>query len=577
MNYLLRFIGRKGILFFLFCYFPFCRQYGQSNDYLFSHLDVSNGLSNNHLTCLYKDARGFMWFGTMSGLNRYDGYQFRVFKHDVKDAHSIADNYIEQIFEGPEGKMWVESRAGRFNIYDFARDQFDPDYTTYLRKLSLPESWLLRIVRSKDGFWFVYRENGLFHYKPDGKIIPVRPGSAPGDLDLSNIADAKEDRQGYLWVIHQNGILEKIDPRLNKVIFRTEVLRKEFGNSLIVSSLYLDRQDDCWICSSGVFKGAYYYSPATGDFRHLSQDAGKERLTSNVVYTALQDEKGLIWLATDHGGIDLLDKKDFSVSTIVHAEDDRKSLAENSVPALYWDSAGIIWLGTFRSGVSYYSPNRIQFPQYRHQPFKRGGLPYDDLNNFAEDAAGNIWIGSNGGGLLYFNRKKNTFRQYMHDPNEANSLCNNIVVSLLVDKDNKLWIGTYFGGLDCYDGKTFTHFRHNDRQPSSLADDRVMCIYEDPEKNLWIGTLSQGMDKLDRRTNTFTHYNNTQPNSIHHNYVSSIIGDAAGNLWIATGYGIDRMDKLTGTFIHYSSDSSLLSSDNVIQLFRDSQIGRAHV
>jgi ligand-binding sensor domain-containing protein len=112
----------------LFFFFSLTRTSGQSAEYQFSHLDFTNGLSNNRITCIYKDVRGFMWFGTVSGLNRYDGYQFRIFKHDQKNPFSIADNYIEQIFEGPKGQMWVESRAGRFSIYDRARDRFDPDY-----------------------------------------------------------------------------------------------------------------------------------------------------------------------------------------------------------------------------------------------------------------------------------------------------------------------------------------------------------------------------------------------------------------------------------------------------------------
>src|ERR1700727_592275 len=104
---------------------------GQSNEYQFSRLDFTNGLSNNHITSIYKDSRGFMWFGTMAGLDRYDGYEYKVFRHDQKDPHSIGDNYIEQIFEGPEGTMWVQSRSSRFNIYDLNTEQFHRDYAAY--------------------------------------------------------------------------------------------------------------------------------------------------------------------------------------------------------------------------------------------------------------------------------------------------------------------------------------------------------------------------------------------------------------------------------------------------------------
>jgi signal transduction histidine kinase/ligand-binding sensor domain-containing protein len=545
---------------------------GQSNEYQFSHLDFTNGLSNNHITSLYKDARGFMWFGTMAGLNRYDGYEFKVFRHDQKDPHSIGDNYIEQIFEGPEGKMWVQSRSSRFNIYDLATDQFDRDYGAYLRKRSLPEFWLLGITRGAKGYWFIYRDSGLFHYGLDGKIIHTPQDSTrAGCLSTALISDAREDRFGNCWVVHQNGLLEKIDGTSHLVTFRTTTLEKNFGNKLFGCGLYIDNQNDIWLYSGGYFKGIWCYHPDPGGFTHFCATGGPGKLSSDLVFSALQDDKGRIWLATDHGGVDILDKKDGAVTTLIHVEDDRKSLAENSIPAMIRDSTGTIWLGTFKNGINYYHQNGIQFPLFRHQPHDRHSLSFDDVNKFVEDSAGNIWIGSNGGGLIYFDRKRNSFRQYQHDPANPNSLTNNIIVSLLIDKENRLWIGTYFGGLDCYNGKKFIHYRHDDRQPLSLAEDRVMCLYEDSEDNLWIGTLAGGLDRFDRRRNGFIHYNNSQPNSIHNNYVSSVMEDAQKNLWVATAYGIDVREKSTGRFIHYSSDDNQLSTDNIILLFRDSR------
>jgi signal transduction histidine kinase/ligand-binding sensor domain-containing protein/DNA-binding response OmpR family regulator len=545
----------------------------QSTEYQFSTLNFSNGLSSNHVTSLYKDPRGFMWFGTMSGLDRYDGYEFKVFRHDQHDPHSIGDNFIEQIFEGPEGKMWVQSRSSRFNIYDLATDQFDHDYGGYLRKHSLPEFWLLSIVRSATGYWFVYRDSGIYHLNFDGKVIAVHQDSTrPGCLSgAASISDAREDHAGNCWVFHQNGLLEKVDGHTHTVVFRTTELEKVFGHNQFPCGLYIDNQDDLWLFASGYFRGVFCYHPPTGTFTHFSTKSGPARLSSDVIYTAIQDDKGKIWLSTDHGGVDVLDKDNLSVTTLTHIEDDRKSLAENSLPAMIRDSTGTIWLGTFKSGINYYHQNGIQFPLFRHHPHDPHSLSFDDVNKFAEDSTGNIWIGSNGGGLIYFDRRRNTFRQYLNDPASPNSLANNIVVSLLVDRDNHLWIGTYFGGLDYFDGKRFIHYRHDDHHPASLADDRVMCLYEDSDHNIWAGTLAGGLDRFDRKKNGFDHFNSSQPNSIKNNYVSSILEDREHNLWIATAYGIDVLDKRNGRFNHYSSDSNQLSTDNVSLLFRDSR------
>ena len=572
---------RKNLLLLLLCV-AITRLSAQPEDVVFSHVDVGSGMSNNHITSIYKDSRGFMWFGTVSGLNRYDGYQFRVFRHDGHDPHSIPDNYIEQIFEGPEGKMWVESRKGRFTVYDRALDRFDPDFPLNLQKLGLPELdyQLVTVTPSIKGYWFVCRDSGLFHYSPGGKITAIRPGvgrvgaapSTGGALTPTPIGIAREDGLGNCWIIHMNGLLEEIDGNTHKVVFRSEALLREFHVPADVFGLFIDAQNDLWIYSNGVFKGVFYFHPPTREFRHLAQDAGEKRLNSNIVQGVLQDRKGKIWLATDHGGADIVDKRDMSVKFVAHIQDDNKSIAENSITSLFRDDAGTVWLGTYKSGISYYHQDDIKFPQYRHEPDHPGTLSFDDVNNFVEDGAGNIWIAANGGGLIFFDRKKNSFRQWLHDPHDPNSICSNILVSLLVDHEGKLWIGTYFGGLDCFDGKTFTHFRHRDDDPGSLADDRVMCLCEDAERQLWVGTLAAGMDRLDRRRKVFYHYRSgLLPQSLHNDYISSIITDAHDNLWIAMGYGIDMLDKHTGVFNHFSVQYSQLSSDNVTWLFMDSQ------
>ena len=184
---------RKSLLLLFLCV-AMTRLSAQPEDFVFSHVDVGSGMSNNHVTTIYKDSRGFMWFGTVSGLNRYDGYQFRVFRHDNHDRYSIPDNYIEQIFEGPEGRMWVESRKGRYTIYDRALERFDPDYDAYMKKLGLPDPafQLLTAVPSARGYWFVYKDSGLFHYLPGGRIEAILPGKG---LTPTPVGMAREDGQ----------------------------------------------------------------------------------------------------------------------------------------------------------------------------------------------------------------------------------------------------------------------------------------------------------------------------------------------------------------------------------------------
>jgi len=154
-------------------------------------------------------------------------------------------------------------------------------------------------------------------------------------------------------------------------------------------------------------------------------------------------------VATDHGGVNLINKKDnFSTSYLLNDPKDLRSLSQNSITSMYKDDNGIIWLGTYKQGVNFLNSNTVLFPLYHHQESNRSSLPYDDVNRFVEDKAGNIWIGTNGGGLIFFDRKQNTFKQYLHNPSNKNSLSNNVMGSCLINHSGIHWIGTYFGGLN---------------------------------------------------------------------------------------------------------------------------------
>jgi signal transduction histidine kinase len=315
-----------------------------------------------------------------------------------------------------------------------------------------------------------------------------------------------------------------------------------------------------------------FFHPQTNSVRLFNENSFPSRLSSNLVSKIVQDNKGLIWVAADHGGITLINKKNnFRTSYLLNDPKDPQSLSHNSIAALLKDDNGIIWLGSYKQGVNYFNGNIVQFPHYHRQPSNASSLQYDDVNRFVEDRQGNIWIGTNGGGLIYFDRKNNTFKQYLHDPNNKNSLSNNVIVSLCIDHDGILWIGTYLGGLSSFDGQQFKHYRHNDNDSSSLADDKVWEIFEDREQHLWIGTLGGGVDLLDRKTNRFIHYKFKEgPQSL--NYISAILQDRKGNLWIATVSGIVVFEKNRNTPVFYQqTEKSGLSNNNIICFLEDSK------
>lgn len=559
------------ILFLISC--GIYTAHAQSNKYQFSHLDITNGLSRNQVNCIYKDSKGFMWFGTMAGLNRYDGYTFKIFKHIANDNNSINDDYIESIYEGPKQNLWITTRNGPC-LYNLATEQFSSDLSSWLKLLKLPGSDFAKIKKDNKGnFWFIYPNSGAYCYDPVHKqTYHYGHNSNLSPSLLSNhVADICEDTKGYMWFIYNNGVIEKLDVVQNKIIYSNDELSKVNNAKPLSYSIMADTDNDLWLYASGVNMGIYYFNPQKDVLNHIDKTSTGIRLNADVINNVYQADDGLIWIATDHGGINLVNKKESKVTYLLNREDDPKSLSQNSV-VLYKDDLGIMWAGTFKEGISYYHKNIIRFPLYRHFISDPSSLNFEDVDKFVEDKQGNLWIGTNGGGLIYFNRKTNKYTQYKNNPQNSNSLSNDIIVSMCIDHNQTLWIGTYFGGLDSFDGKTFTHHRHDDKLSTSISDDRVWSIVEDSSHRLWVGTLAGGLNIYDPSKKIFLHpYNLTQ---IRSPFISSIYKDKQGNMWIGGYAGIDVILKSNGSITHYThndNDNNSLITYNVNSIIQDSR------
>jgi len=193
--------------------------FGQQNQIQFARLDLSNGLSHNQVNAILKDSKGFMWFGTLSGLNRYDGYQFKTFKNDPRDSTTIVDDFVTGIFELPGHKLYLETRSGP-NIYDNISQRFVRDVKPYLKTLNITASAIRDIIRDDDGnFWFNGLEAGVFKYNPATKstLHLKNAGETKNALDQTPVSAIQKDAEGNIWVIHRNKSIELLDRKSGKV------------------------------------------------------------------------------------------------------------------------------------------------------------------------------------------------------------------------------------------------------------------------------------------------------------------------------------------------------------------------
>lgn len=568
---------RRGIILFFFFACLASMAIAQPDQYKFTRLGVDQGLSNNQPKCFLRDSKGFIWIGTVSGLNRFDGTNLKIFRNIPSDTTSLADSEINSVHEGPEGKIWVGTYAG-VNIYDPETEKFQRESWRTYRKYSLPDGLIVDIQKDAgENYWFIHSSQGLFrHAGQSNETLHLEHLEADTTSIASNqILAMEKDPSGNYWMIHKSGVLEMMDGNTLKIVYRNFELQRKYRGESLSYNLTVDSDGDVWVYASNSNKGVYYLSTSSKSrLTPINRSSAPLRLNSDIIGGIVQDNKGLLWIATDHGGINLLDKKKGVIRYILHDPDDEKTLSQSSVRSLYKDQEGFIWAGSFKRGVNYFHENVIRFQLFRHYSLDPGSLPFNDANCFAEDEKGNLWIGTNGGGLIYYDRASEKFTRYQHDPKNENSLSNNVIVSMCYDRKKNLWVGTYFGGLNKFDGKTFIRYRHNPGDPGSIGDDSVWEIFEDTQSNLWIGTLNSGVDLYNYNTNSFSHYRVGDANSVHSTYVPVISGDKQGNIWIGTGYGIDLYDRQTGRFIHYLNDGKNrenLVNNSIYSILEDSR------
>lgn len=548
----------------------------------FTRLDISDGLIHNQVNCIMKDAKGFIWLGTPSGLSRYDGRHFIDFRHNSADRNTLADNYIEDIFTLPGGWLWIKSRSAS-DIFDPRKMVFNHDENTLLRGLGLPKGQVLQIRQlSATKYLFVYKDQGIALYEAPS-IPSILPRVTWWPLAGSFItSDATMDRAGKIWAVSQTGVLNCFDPQTGHWHTAVSLSGRDGRKKNLPTDayrLFADSKGSLWVYTAGLPGPLFCFHPATNLLAEYQEEKNhRERaidLNNNIINAITEDEQGNIWVGTDHGGVNIIDQGKRTVRYLMNNPENQKSLAQNCIYDLYKDDNGLIWVGTYKKGVCYYNERMDRFPLYSHDPNtpdQQRTLPYEDVNRFVEDELGNLWIGTNGGGLIYYNRKDSTFKRFTHNPADPSSLCADVIVGLCYDSQHRLWIGTYYGGLDCYQNGRFTHYRHQAGNPASLSDNRVWDIIEDHKKGIWVGTLGGGLQKLDPATGKFTTWPPSQNSIDGIEYILTMDQLKNGDLWVGTAAGIEIYPAGGAAARHLGSvrgDQASLSNDNINAIYED--------
>ncbi len=552
-------------------------------------------LSQNAVFCVLQDPQGFMWFGTQDGLNRYDGYQVKVFKNDPEEPNSISDNYIRSLLIDSKGMLWVGTMHGGLNKYDKQHEKFshykhDPDDPSSLSSNSI---WTL-YEDHKGILWIGSHGGGLNSFDPKTNEFTRYPyeRTNPADKDFVNVWAIVEDQAGVLWVGSFGGGLKSLDRESKK--FTSHQLQEDHAGGKSNSYIRYLLKDESGHILVGTQSGIYRHK-SMNKFESLNNNPERKM----VVQTIYMEKSGSIWVGTAKG-LNRLNPKTMQFSHFEHEENNPYSLSGSNINSLFVDQSGILWIGTRLNGLSTVGFNErapiqeagtvvsgSRFAHYNHDPSDPSTLSHNYVNSICEDNVGNIWIGT-ADGLNRWDRtgsfdRRVGFTRFHSDADVSTSLSSSVVNAVFVDRDNTLWVGT-MDGLDrsvqgnLQNGE-FTHYQNNKNNSQSLSHNSVTALVEDRAGSLWVGTFGGGLNRLDRgedyASGRFTRFQHdpANPYGLSHNEILFIHEDREWSLWIGTfGGGLNQYVPEEGRFIHYKQDPSnpeSLNHNSVLAIYED--------
>jgi len=573
----------------------------------FDNLSIEQGLSQSSVRVIFQDSRGFLWFGTEDGLNRYDGYHFKVYKSEPSNPNSISDGWITAITEDMDGYLWIGTRLGGLNRYD----PFSGKFTQYLHadddRNSLADNHISALLVDQDNQLWVGTLNGLdrfmpetqsfFHYQyivpllsidtgtvgnPDAEsnttATPVEPAGVlikSDKISSKNISTIYQDSLRRLWIGTLDGGLNGFDPETGEFTFYQYV---ESDPTIIssnrVTAIAEASNGDLWI---GTQRGLNRFDTESGVFQSfLNNKDDPNSIADNLINILKTDSSGNLWVGTSNG----LDRLSNEGAQFIHYYNDptyARSLSNNFIMSIFEDRGGVLWFGTYGGGVNKYDRERDKFAYYRHDPETLNSLSGNFIFPIHVDSNGYAWIGTSGDGLNRFNWRTGENTRFFNNPDDPNSIGSNRLTSIYEDSEGFLWIGTS-NSLDRFNPaqNTFTHYRHDPANPESISANFVYTIYEDNNQQLWVGTFT-GLDSFDKKTGVFTHYraDPNDPGTLSGNKPLAIHEDRDGNLWVGTSEsGLNRLDPQTEQFTRYRhnpKDEASLSNDSILSIYQDTK------
>ncbi len=531
----------------------------------FENLSVEQGLSNSKVNCIFQDSQGFIWIGTTNGLNRYDGYEFKIFINDKNDPESIVGNGINKIIEDQKGRLWIGTENG-LDMYDREREVFvhyqnDPKDGNALADNKVYDLFLDKISKSNTKLWigtrnglncFIVERDTFIHY-PEGENF----------LSHYNVKSIDQDREGNLWIATFGGGVNYLETSSGKIkrFLHNPKNPNSIGHNL-AHTLAIDNTGVVWV---GTFGGGLdKYEPKNGKWTHYPSGQNNNTLNHERVRAVFPDNSSgefgdCIWVGTWGGGINLLNKRNETISHLTSNTFLESGLRSNTINTFYKDNTGILWVGT-SDGIHRYDPKIFKIKNIKSEPKGLGGLGNHEIVVLFTDSQDRIWIGTRGGGLNLYFQETGEFVAFNHNPENPNSLVDNSVTDIKEDKEGNLWISTE-NGLSKFNvqKKEFKNFQSLLKKEGEVKNSNIHRIFIDTKENVWLLYWYDGVGKLNIKTEELTHFQHFDTNleKSENKLARSIYEDKNGDIFIGTTSSIEKCNPISGEFEHFNLNQSI--------------------
>ena len=545
----------------------------------FDRISTDDGLSQAGITSIVQDHKGYIWIGTQEGLNRFDGYEFKVYAHIAGDENSIANDWIWSLVVDHKGRLWVGTNTGGLSYHD---DEFDR-IVNFLHDPDNPQSISSNKVRfvfedSRNAIWIATIDGGLNRFDPETRIFTRYRHDAndTGSLPSDAVNTIYESSDGTLWVGTKAGLFTLDASR--------QIWRRHPAAAAHNIRVIREHESSMWIGTHS--NGLILFDPTTSKIQVLAHNKeDQSSLPGNLVRDILTDHLGTVWVATDNGLAEW-STADMGFTRHQYNPLDLHSVPDSRIDSVYQDSGNVLWVGTY-NGLARWNYVSDVFQNYH---VGSGHLSNDLVSTIAEDADGALYIGSYGGGInklaptgntnpyykattfnveledprvmalavdqqanlwigtrtagLYRRSVSGELTQFVHDDGDPQSISANGITALNI-QGSQVWAGTYGGGLNRLDTTTgrFTRFKHDPENPDSIGSDRVLTIYRDKMAGFWVGTEDGGLNRFIQNEEIFQQiYNDpADSRSISNNTAWEIIETKEHSLWVGTmNAGLNR-------------------------------------